>query len=215
MNLARMEQIATTLTTRYHDPGTAAMADVARSLDARAYSGGWVQLLNYDSPEQSTYPQIKNTYTAIADIMPPQRPFIPANSVKVGSIFEVNAWGTITSVAGTATFVLSLMLNGSAGTLLGATAAQTPATTTIFPWHFRAFVTVLTIGAAGTCSASGVAWGLGAATTSAVLLPATGAPISAAIATTATNNITLAGTWSVSNAGNSTSVYGYHVLQLN
>lgn len=201
---------------KLHDPKLERMAAVARDLNAKMYPGGWVQLINPYNPEQDApYPLVKNTYTTIADIMPPQRKFIAANTLNKGVQFHVHAWGTITSVAGTATFVMSLMLNGSAGTLLGATAAQTPATTTIFPWHLDAWGTVLTIGSAGTIVFGGAAWGLGTATTSAILLPATGAPISAAIDTTAANSITLAGTWSVSNAGNSTSVYGYDVFQNN
>jgi uncharacterized protein with PQ loop repeat len=73
---------------------------------------------------------------------------------------------------------------------------------------------VLTQGASGTIQTLGNVIGINATTTTMVLLPAT-VPAAAAINTTNNNSITIAATWSVSAAGNTYSVYGFTVEQLN
>lgn len=205
---------------RFHDPALEEMAKVAHDLDAKAYSGGWVQLLNFDNPEQGAYPFAKNTYTTAADIVPPQRAFIPANSLHAGSVLHAHVWGTVSSVAGTATFTPSFYWNGAAsGTVLCAGAAQTPAITTVSTWHCDFWATVTAVGgtpagATATLWASAVLIGIGATPATPVLMPAA-ALASFTVATNAAAWLTMAGTWSTSNAGNTTSVYAFTVEALN
>jgi len=200
---------------RFHDPSIERMAEIAHDLNATMYSGGWVNLLNFDSPEQDTAVTPKNTFTTMADICNPQRPFIPANSVKTGTIFRIMAWGTVGSAAGTATTTMGLYLNGAAaGTQLAVTAAQTPATSTVNCWNMDTQARVVSIGAAGTIVTIGDVMGINATATTGVLMPAT-LPAAAAFNTTQANSITIAASWSVSAAGNTYSVHGFTVEQLN
>lgn len=200
---------------RFHDSELEKMARIADELKMGMLEGGWPQLLNCDYPEQGSAIVAKNTYTAMADICNAQKPFIQANTLKPGTILRVTAWGSIGSAAGTATTTMALYLNGAAsGTQLAVTAAQTPPTSTVNAWHLEANLTVLTQGASGTIQTLGNVIGINATTTTMVLLPAT-VPAAAAINTTNNNSITIAATWSVSAAGNTYSVYGFTVEQLN
>jgi hypothetical protein len=181
----------------------------------RMYAGGWPTLLNWEYPDQGGAIVAKNTYTTIADICNAQSPFIPANTLKTGTILRITAWGTVGSAAGTATTTMGLYLNGAAsGTQIAITASQTPATSTVNCWYLEAQATILTIGSSGTMSTIGNVTGIGTTATTPVIMPAT-LPAAAAVNTTQANSITVAASWSVSAAGNTYSVYGFTVEQLN
>ena len=157
----------------------------------------------------------KNTYTTIADIVNAQRAFIPAGSLNVGTLLRTKVWGTLGSAAGTATATLAAYLNGAAsGVALATSAAATPATSTVNVWMAEFLSTVLTIGSAGTIQTVGQAVGLGATATTPIIIPAT-LPAASALNTTQANSITVAVGWSVSAAGNTFSVFGFSVEQLN
>ena len=201
----------------FHDAALADLAAVADNVDARAYAGGWVQLANFDNPEQGVYPFAKNTFTTAADIVPPQRAVFSANSFHVGSQIHAHAWGTVSSAAGTATITPSFYWNGAAsGTVLCAGAAQTPAITTVSTWHCDFWGTFTAVGgtptgATSTLWCSAVLIGIGATPSTPVLMPSS-ALASFTVATNAASWLTMAATWSASAAGNTTSVYGFDVF---
>lgn len=200
---------------KFHDPELARMAEIAAELDAESYSGGWVQLLNWTDPEQGAAVSAKNTFTTIQDICNPQRPFIPANSLSVGTILRINALGTVGSAAGTATTTMALYLNGAAaGTQIAVTASETPATSTVNIWQLNAYAVILTIGSAGTMQTMGQVTGLNATQATNIMFPAT-LPAAAAVNTTQANSMTVAASWGTSAAGNTYSVYVFTVEQLN
>lgn len=199
---------------QFHDRDIERMAELAHDLDATSYAGGWVQMINW--PFLNVAPVAVNTFTTTQTIMSPSpQPYIPANSMNVGTRFRVRAWGSIASVAGTATTTIGLSITGPS--VICASANQTPATGPL-PWWFEGEVTVLVAGAASTASiiGQGIAFGLGATPATCVLVPAT-APtaVTTTWATTVANAITVNGVWSVSNAGNSYTTYGASVEQLN
>lgn len=194
------------------NPDIARMAEIAADLEAKAFQGGWVQLANFDNPEQGSAIVAKASFTTIQDICNPQKSFIPANSLHVGSQLRMHAWGTVGSAAGTATSTMGLYLNGAAGgTVLAVSAAQTPPTSTVNCWHLDAYATVLTIGTGGTIQVSGVIIGIAATQSTPVMMPAT-LPAAAAINTTQANGVTVAASWNTSAAGNTYSVYGWNVF---
>lgn len=198
---------------RFHDPRIAEMAEIARDLDATAYAGGWVNLLNWQ--DDAAAPVAVNTFTTSTCIASPTpRPFIPANSLSIGTQLRVRAWGTVSSVAGTATTTLGLALNGTGGTVVCASAAQTPAITTVFTWLATFDATVLTIGSSGSIIAGGWALGLNATPATPILIPAS-APSAVTVNTTQANSLTVNATWSTSNAANTYTTYGFTVEQLN
>ena len=200
---------------KFHDPKLAELAEIAEEARATAYAGGWVQLLNWANPNQSAAVTAKSTYTTIADICNPQTNFIPANSLQTGSQLHFHAWGSYGSAAGTATTTMGLYLNGAAsGTQLVISASATPPTSTVNLWVLDVYATVLTVGSAGTIQPGGYILGLGATTTTPILLPAT-LPAATTINTTQANSVTIAASWNTSAAGNTYSVYGYDVELFN
>ena len=160
----------------------------------------------------------KNTYTTMADLIVTQ-PFLAPNAMVVGSMYHVHAFGTIGSAAGTATTIMALYLNGAAsGVNIASTASQTPATSTALLWHLDAWITVQTVGTAGTALGCGWVVGIGATQATNVPLGVTATPTTAATFvcnTTTANYISLSQSWSASAAGNTTTVYGFSVEQLN
>lgn len=198
---------------RFHDPEVAKLAKVARDLSAQNYSGGWVNLCNYGDME--TVPAAVNTFTTTTCIVSPApRPFIPANSVNIGTRFRIRGWGTVSSVAGTATTTIGIAIGGTGGTVISASANQTPATTTVFTWWAEFEAIVLTVGPSGTIIGGGWALGLNATPTTAILIPAS-APASVTMNTTVANSITINAVWSTSSASNTYTCYGGSVEQLN
>jgi hypothetical protein len=195
------------------DPDLERMMEVAHDLDARSYSGGWVQLLNYQDLE--TVAAAVNTFTTTTCIVSPTpRAFIPANSVSIGTQFRIRGWGTVSSAAGTATTTIGIALNGTAGTVICASAAQTPATTTVFTIWLEFHATVLTVGSSGTIIGGGIAHGMNATPTTPILIPAT-APASVTMNTTQANSITVNATWSASSGSNTYTLYAFSCEQLN
>lgn len=113
---------------------------------------------------------------------------IPANSVKIGDTFRIRMFGA-SQGAGTLTWRIRVGANGAAAPAsdnqawtVAASAAQAAGARS----HLEGYVTVKTIGGAGTCA--GEAWGYN---TAVVFNTATGAPATAAIVTTADWFITL------------------------
>jgi hypothetical protein len=197
-----------------HNPELIAAAEAAADTNATMYAGGWAQLLNYSFPEQGTTPAANASFTTIQNIGVTQRAFIPANSLQQGAQLLVKAWGTYGSAAGTATTIMSLYLNGTTGTVICASASQTPPTSTVNVFTAEAMATILTIGSSGTMNTAGLIHGLGTTTTTPILWPAT-LPAAATVNTTQANSIQLAASWSASASGNTYTVYGFDVLQLN
>lgn len=166
----------------------------------------------------------KNTFTTItvvsaaaASSVP--RCVIPAGYFStIGKALKVKAAGTITSVAGTATFVWTAGLDTTGGTLnktLFASATDTPAITTVFPWDLDMDITAQAVGQAGTTLqvnatmrrnnvASSGAWGTGT-------LAAMFSNSVTAVDSEVNQYLELFGTWSVSNAANSTTLQQFKV----
>jgi hypothetical protein len=164
----------------------------------------------------------KNTYTtqapisAIASTSVP-RALIPAGYFNVvGKSLRVKAGGTITSVAGTATFVWASGLDATAGTIAGTGGATlftsptyTPAITTIFPWDLDMDLTCQAVGSLGTTiQCNGY---LRVAVVATSVFSAAGQTMAFTNNLTGVNNeislfLELFGTWSVSNAANSTTL---------
>jgi hypothetical protein len=170
--------------------------------------------MNWTDPEQGTTPAAKNSFTAATLISPTNRPVFPANSLSVGTQIYIHTWGSYGSAAGTATTTLGYYLNGSAGTQVIVSASATPPSSTVNVFHLEAWFTVLTIGSSGTIQGSGYIIGLGTTTTTPILLPAT-LPAAAAINTTTANSLDLVATWSSGVSGNTYTVYGHDVFQMN
>jgi hypothetical protein len=196
-----------------HDPTLEHMTEIAREFDVKAYSGGWVNLQNW--ADLNVAPSVVSAFTTTTALLnPAPRPFVPANSVNIGTRFRLRCWGSLTNT-GAYSFTIGMAWNGTGGTPIIASAAQTPATGPL-PFWFEAEATVLQIGAASTASiiAQGMAWGVNATATTTVLVPAT-APtaLSSTFATTAAWNLTANGTWATSQAG--ITCYGHTVEQLN
>lgn len=169
----------------------------------------------------------KNTYTtqapisAIASSSVP-RCLIPAGYFTVPSkSLKVKAAGTITSVAGTATFIFAGGLDATAGTIAGTGGATlftsptyTPATTTVFPWNLDLDITCQAVGNLGTTLQCNGELRVAVVATSTFST----APSSMMFANnlTGVNNeislfLELFGTWSASNAANSTTL---HILKV-
>ena len=199
-----------------HDPTLEHMSEIAAELDATNYAGGWVNLLNWQ--DLNVAPASVNTFTTTTCILSPApRPYIPANSVAIGTRFRMRTWGSIASAAGTATFTIGTAFNGTGGTPIMASAAQTPATGPL-PFWYEAELTVLQIGAASTASiiGQGLCHGLGATPATAILVPAT-APTALATTffTTSAWNLTPNSVCSSGVSGNAFVTYGMTVEQLN
>lgn len=182
------------------------------------FDGGWPKLMNWK--EQYAAPVTNSSFSTIINIGATQTPNLPANSLVIGTALEIIAWGTIGSAAGTATTTLGLMLNGGAngaaggGTALAVTASETPATSTVLNWHLNARAVIVTEGSSGTIQTSGFVVGIGATQATVILMPTTQAA-AAAINTTTANYINLTATWSTSASGNTYTVNGFYVKQLN
>lgn len=164
----------------------------------------------------------KNTYTAQAPISAiastsVPRCVIPAGYFSApGKALKVTARGTITSVAGTATFIYAAGLDAAAGTIAGTggatlftSATDTPAITTVFPWDLDMDITCQAAGSLGTT--------LQCNGTLRRAVVATSVWSAAATALMFSNNLTgvnneinlwleLFGTWSASSASNSTTL---------
>lgn len=197
------------------DPALRDMAGLAYDLGAKAYAGGWVQLQNWQ--DLGIGPASVNSFTTTTCILSPApRPFIPANSVQIGTRFRLRAWGSIAN-SGSTTFTIGVAWNGTGGTPIIASATGTPGAGPL-PFWFEAELTVLQIGAASTASiiGQGIALGLTATPTTPVLVPAT-APtaLSTTFATTAAWNLTANSVCGSSAAGNAFVTYGHTVEQLN
>jgi hypothetical protein len=164
----------------------------------------------------------KNTYTAQAPISAIASSSVPRCRVPggyfnaPGKSLRVTAAGTITSVAGTATFVMAAGLDAAAGTIAGAggatlftAATDTPAITTVFPWDLHLDVTCQAVGNLGTTlQCNGI---LRRAVVATSVWSAAGTELMFANNLTGLNNeidlwLELFGTWSVSNAANSTTL---------
>jgi hypothetical protein len=195
------------------DPTIRNMAEIAAELDAKSYAGGWVNLLNWQ--DLNTAPAAVNTFTTTTCIASPTpRAFIPANSLALGTRLRMRSWGSLSSVAGTATTTIGAALNGTGGTVICVSAAQTPATTTVFTWWAEFEFTVMAVGASPTIIGGGNALGLNATPTTVIIIPAS-APAAVAFVQTQANSITPNATWSASSASNTYTTYGYTVEQLN
>jgi hypothetical protein len=179
--------------------------------------------LLYSQPAAVT----KNTYTtqapisAIASSSVP-RCIIPAGYFTApGKALKVTAKGTITSVAGTATFVYAAGLDAAAGTIAGTggatlftTATDTPAITTVFPWDLDMDITCQAVGNLGTtlqCNGT-----IRRAVVATSVWSAAATTIMWSNNLTGVNNeislfLELFGTWSVSNAANSTTLQQFKV----
>ena len=164
----------------------------------------------------------KNTYTAQAPISAiasssVPRCLIPAGYFSAaGKSLKVKAAGTITSVAGTATFVFAGGLDAAAGTIAGSggatlftSATLTPAITTVFPWSIDLDVTCQAAGNLGTTLQCNGEIRVAVAATS-VWSTAPNSLMFSNNLTGVNNEIALFlelfGTWSVSNAANSTTL---------
>jgi hypothetical protein len=177
--------------------------------------------LLYSLPSSVT----KNTYTTQAPISAIASSSIPRCLIPAGyftypgKALRLKAEGTITSVAGTATFVYAGGLDAAAGTIAGTggatlftSATLTPAITTIFPWSIDCDITCQAVGNLGTTLQSNGEIKVAQAATSVwstTALP----PLSLMFNNnlTGVNNeislfLELFGTWSVSNAANSTTL---------
>jgi hypothetical protein len=164
----------------------------------------------------------KNTYTTQAPISAIASSSIPRCLIPAGyftypgKALHLKAEGTITSVAGTATFVYAAGLDAAAGTIAGTggatlftSATLTPAITTVFPWSIDCDVTCQAVGNLGTT--------LQANGEIRVAVVATSVWSTAPQSLMFSNNLTgvnneislfleLFGTWSASNAANSTTL---------
>jgi hypothetical protein len=118
---------------------------------------------------------------------------IPANTLKVGDVIRIRAQGTAPATNSTDTLTINLKLGA---TTIATTGALDVANNDVFVLDI--YLTIRTIGAAGTFVANGqVTIGTpGTATFKVVNLAST------AIDTTAANTLTVTATWSVANAGN-------------
>lgn len=122
---------------------------------------------------------------------------IPANYLQVGDILHVRAQGIATATNSTDTLTAKLYLGGLSGTNIVSTGALDVANNDEF--LIDAYIELRTIGSSGTFVANGVdvIGTPGTATAKPFLLGST------AVDTTASQAITVSGTWSTTNAGNS------------
>jgi len=124
---------------------------------------------------------------------------IPANVLKVGDKLRIRYQGIATATNSTDTLAVKLYIGGLSGTALISHAATDVANNDVFSGEYE--LTVRTIGASGTIVGCGtyksVPAAEGTATYKDDILAST------AIDTTAAQDITVSGTWSTTNAGNS------------
>jgi hypothetical protein len=122
---------------------------------------------------------------------------IPANTLQAGDVLEIVAKGQVTAVHSTDTLNAKLYLNGLAGALIGQSGAVNPSANDIF--KLQAKLVVRVAGAGGSLVGVGESniGTPGTATDRSMDLEAT------AVDTTQALTVTVSGTWSVANAGDS------------
>lgn len=150
-------------------------------------------------------------------------PVIKANTLYVGKLYRLKAFGQIGNVVTSQpTIKFGVLYGGNAGVVLCQTAAlQVTATaTTSLPWFIEAMFQVTTLGATGTITATGLTF-LGTDATSPPpprFMTATGGNVSvttATVDTTADKAISLVATWSATNAANTGNLLGASLEALN
>jgi hypothetical protein len=212
----------------FQDADIERMANIAADIDARSYSGGWVNLLNYATA--TVVPTSVNTFTTITAVVSPfPDSFIPANSLHIGTRLRMRAFGTIQSAAGTATFTLVPTFGATAGAgnggtgIMGSTPAGTAGGATGTLGFFMDYdATVQVIGAASTAQIIGMGFAVGINATIgnvSLIQGAAGITTPTALATifttTAAQSFVPCSVCSSSSATNAFLTYGFSVEQLN
>lgn len=124
---------------------------------------------------------------------------IPANRLDVGSLIQVRFQGIATATNSTDTLTVKLYIGGIGGTALISMAATDVANDNVFTGEYE--IAIRTIGSSGTMVGAGTFKSIPAAEGTMTIKDDILA--STAIDTTASKDITVSGTWSSTNAGNS------------
>lgn len=134
---------------------------------------------------------------------------MPANTMDLGTVMEVEAFGKI-STTGTPTITFSLYLAGS--TWCATQAVTTGSGITNVTWRLKLKIIGRTIGTgtAATAMFAGTLEGVNAATTL-VMVPATSPAVSSGFNSTSANTLDLYATWGTSSASNTITLNGYEV----
>jgi hypothetical protein len=156
----------------------------------------WEAVLN--APAVGAGTPLASTLT-LTDISPAPQLVVPANYLYPGQRLRLEAYGVYSAVS-TPTLILGAYWGGVAGTALAATAANTAANATAWPWQLRLNIRVITTGSSGTIWCAG--WAKVAATIATLTeyaLPSTQTqPI--AISTVTANALTVGAQWGTSSA---------------
>ena len=168
----------------------------------------WESVLNF--PQSGVLGASYNTSVALTDVTPAPQVFILANSLVVGSVIKITAFGTMANGSTTPTLLIGVYYGGVAGvSLAGIQPTAMTATATPLLWRMEYVGVVRSVGATGTIVGSGKIL-FGTSLTAATILPlpsVTLAPIT--IDTTTAKAITVGAQWGTSSASNIFQVQGF------
>jgi hypothetical protein len=131
--------------------------------------------------------------------------WIPGNSLDVGTVLNVKAWGTFAVSATTPTLILGIYYGAVAGVALAATTARavTDSATVSWPWTIELTGLVVATGTAGSIEVRGRRWlGTSLVASGSIEIPETAALATVAIDTTIAKAITVGAQWGTSAAAN-------------
>lgn len=174
----------------------------------------WEQLLNSPQPTaDGTALANSITLTDISPVNPALT--LPANFQVPGSAFKLTAFGVFSTTA-TPTLLLGFYYGGVAGTALVTTGAiTTGSAVTNVPWHMEAYLTVRSVGSAGTVKVHGWCdFGTSVSAVSHLPMPNTANTGTVTIDTTAAKLITVGAQWSAASASNTVTCHHHYVESL-
>lgn len=141
---------------------------------------------------------------------------LPANDADIGKMYEVEAWGRLSTVVTTpGNLTLSLYLAGATWCATQAMALNTTAQTND-TWYLKMLITVRAIGNGTNANAMFNAIMQSAAmATNPTLVPATAPVVSSGFNSVASNAVDFFGTFSIANAANSVQLHQFSLRSLN